>query len=129
MIAAAAAARLRGAIALATICIIVASGALVRHHEADVTHVTDGRTGITSHAAEVDCQDGTPVSHLHSLASDQHAEVCGLIAALQQPTRISHFPPIALQAIAIERATAPPIVVHTQSPLLHSAPKTSPPRA
>jgi hypothetical protein len=122
--------RTRVAIALATICILVTGGVLARHHEADVAHVTDAHTGVTSHALETNCHNGAPTSHLHALPdSDQHADVCALTAALHQPTRISHPAPLVSPAISIERATAPPVAIHTQTSLLLSAPKTSPPLA
>jgi hypothetical protein len=126
MIARATARRLRAAIAFATICLLVVGGPLARHHEAEVAHITDASTGITSHALDIDCHDGAPAAHLHALAGDGHADVCGLTAALHQPIEFAKVAPLVTQALIVERATAPP-VAHTQSLLLLSAPKTSPP--
>lgn len=126
---AAATARARRAIALATITLVVVAGILARHHEAEVAHVTDARTGVTSHALESGCHDTETVlvSHFHALPADGHADACELTFAVHQPLVFAKVAPLVTQLLVIERATAPPLVVVAQTPLLLSAPKTSPP--
>ncbi len=126
---AAATARATRAIAFATTIIVLATGLLARHHEAEVAHVTDTRTGVTSHALESECHDTETVlvSHFHALPSLGHADACEQTAAIHQPVVLAKVIPQVAQLQVIERATAPPIGVVAQSPLLLSAPKTSPP--
>lgn len=126
---AAAARRARRAIALATLTVVVAAGILGRQHEAEVAHVTDARTGITSHALESECHDTETVlvSHFHAMPSSDHADACEQTAAVHQPVVFTKIVPLVTQLLVIERATAPPVVVVAQTPLLLSAPKTSPP--
>lgn len=126
---AAAARHARRAIALATLAIVVAAGILARQHEAAVAHVTDARTGITSHALESECHDTETVlvSHFHAMPADGHTDACEQSAAIHQPVMFARVVPLVTQLLVIERATAPPVVVATQTPLLLSAPKTSPP--
>lgn len=126
---AAAARRARRAIALATLTIVVAAGILARQHEAEFAHVTDARTGITSHALDSGCRDpeSVLVSHFHALPADGHTDNCDQTAALHQPIVFAKATPAVTQLVVIERATAPPVVAIAQTPLLLSAPKTSPP--
>lgn len=126
---AAAARRARRAIALATLTVIVAAGILARQHEAEVAHFTDARTGITSHALESECHDTETVlvSHFHALPADGHTDACELTFAIHQPVVFAKVAPLVTQLLVVERATAPPVVVAAQTPLLLSAPKTSPP--
>lgn len=123
---AAAARRARVAISLVALTLLVASGVLAKHHEAEVSHVTDARTGVTSHASDVDCHDGTPVAHLHEISIEPHPDVCGLLGAVHQLDRGR----VILPEVAV-LATVPPAepitIRHVQSPLLLAAPKTSPP--
>lgn len=127
VIAAAAARRARAAISLVALTLMVASGVLAKHHEADVSHVTDARTGITSHASDVDCHDGTPVAHLHEISIEPHPDVCGLLGATHQLDR-SAVVLVAAPIAAIEPGGLAPIATtHVQAPLLLAAPKTSPP--
>jgi hypothetical protein len=123
---AAAARRARAAISLVALTLLVASGVLAKHHEADVTHVTDAQTGITSHASEVDCHDGIPVAHLHEVSVEPHPDVCGLLGAVHHSERVA----IVLAVTTLPQlapAAAPLAIHHVQSPLLLAAPKTSPP--
>lgn len=126
---AAATARARRAIALATMIIVVVAGLLARQHEAEVAHFTDARTGITNHGLASECHDTETVlvSHFHALPAEGHADACDLTAALHQPVVLAKVAPRVTQLLVIERATAPPVVVIAQTPLLLSAPKTSPP--
>lgn len=126
---AAATARATRAIAFATTIIVLAAGILARHHEAEVAHVTDARTGVTSHALESECHDTETVlvSHFHALPSSDHADACELTAAIHQPATFAKAVPLVTQLLVVERATAPPVATVVQTPLLHAAPKTSPP--
>jgi hypothetical protein len=108
--------------------VVIGAGFLARHHEAEVSHFTDARTGITSHGLDTDCHDNEIVSHMHALPGESHADVCSLTAALHQPVTCTKTVPLVTQLLVIERATAPPLAIHAQTPLLLSAPKTSPPR-
>lgn len=122
-------ARARAAIAFATTMIVLATGILARHHEAEVAHVTDARTGVTSHALDSECHDTETVlvSHFHALPSSDHADACEITAAIHQPIAFAKAVPLVTQLLVVERATAPPVAVAAQTPLLLSAPKTSPP--
>ena len=121
------AARARVAIAFATVLILLASGLLARHHEAEVSHVTDARTGVTSHAADAECHDSVLVSHFHALPSNGHTDECSQIAGLHQPIVFAKAVPIVTQTLVVVRATAPPRAITAQLSLLFAAPKTSPP--
>jgi hypothetical protein len=66
---------------------------------------------------------------MHSLPGESHVDVCGLTAALHQPVVFAKPVPMVSQLLIVERATAPPVAVVAQTPLLLSAPKTSPPAA
>ncbi len=121
--------RARAAIALATIVLLLGGGVLARHHEADVAHVTDAHTGVTSHAFDTDCHDAAPITHIHALPGDRHADACSVTLALHQPVVFAKPLPLISQLAITLRATTPPLATHSQAPLLLSAPKTSPPRA
>ena len=86
--------RERRAIALATLTVVVAAGILGRQHEAEVAHVTDARTGITSHALESECHDTETVlvSHFHAMPSSDHADACEQTAAVHQPVQHADQP-------------------------------------
>jgi len=128
MTAAAVAARARAALALVTIALILAAGLLARKHEAEVSHFTDARTGITSHGLDTECHEATiVVSHVHALPGDGHAEACNQLAALHQPVVFAPAAPVVTPAVVAERALAPPVVADVHPSVLRSAPKTSPP--
>jgi hypothetical protein len=120
--------RVHVAIALATALLVLGGGVLTRRHEAEVGHARDTRTGVTTHAFATECHDQAPATHLHGAPRPHDdLDICSIVAALQQPTRIAD-PAVVTILRVIERAVREPRVARVaQSPLLLSAPKTSPP--
>jgi hypothetical protein len=118
------------ALALVTACTVIACSVLAMQHEAEVAHVRDS-TGVQVHASSVDCHDATQRTHMHTLPSESAHDpgACALIAAVHQVAIARPPVTVALVKPVVATVTPPAVTYARQAPLLHAAPKTSPPRA
>lgn len=116
------------AVAAVTAVILILTGWLGAHHEAEVAHVHDAFGQLVHAQRLADHHEPGAAAHLHGRADHQHAPgACALIAAA--PARTSTSPELPATTDAAIFAEAPPCrpAVPPSIAAYRLAPKTSPP--